>query len=304
MTAPLLEFADLCLELDGRPVLDSIRFTSSGERIGLLGEGRHVLSALHGEVTVSSGKLLIAGVELDQARRTNLFGIARAWPDCGSVPYRFTVREGLTFAAMLSVGSETEARHRSDAALARLGLQHLGERRLGQRVGLEHYLAGLVEAALFEPPVVVVDWPMGVLNADAWARYGTALSRLVQKRRWIVGGAGPARLPVEQAWLGALDQLVFLDGSLCVGVPPGIAQFVRTLLVLAVEPATVERVSENLGFTLEPAAIRVRDGQSTAAYVVELPRDEYGRPCTSAILDWCDQYQLPIVRLEPLEGVC
>jgi ABC-type Mn2+/Zn2+ transport system ATPase subunit len=304
MTCPLLELKELRLERNSRTVLDATNLVSSGDRIGLLGEGRQVMAAFYGEATVTSGSFLVCGVELEQARRCNLFGLARPWPRNGATAYPFTVREGLTLSAMLASSSETDARRRSDAALSQLGLSHFGNQRLGQRLGLEHYLAGLAEAALFESEVLVVDWPLGTLTAEGWARYGTALSRLLTKRRWLAWVSGPARLPVEQAWLGALDQLFLLDGELAVGIVPGTTHFVRTLLVLAATPAEVEQSAESLGLKLEPVGLRVAEGDARAAFVVELPKDEFGRPETSVLLEWCDRHQLAIDRLEPLDTVC
>ena len=71
MTCPLLELKELRLERNSRTVLDATNLVSSGDRIGLLGEGRQVMAAFYGEATVTSGSFLVCGVELEQARRCN-----------------------------------------------------------------------------------------------------------------------------------------------------------------------------------------------------------------------------------------
>jgi ABC-type Mn2+/Zn2+ transport system ATPase subunit len=298
MTAPLLELREVRVERDGRCVLDAVNLVTAGERIGLLGDGRHVIAAFCGEATIASGSVLLCGVELEQARRTHLFGIARPWSNPANVTFPFTVFEGLVLSAMLAGYTESESRKRTEFALELLGLAHFGRQRLGKRVGLDHYLAGLVEAALFEPTVIVVDWPLGNLTADGWARYGTALSRLVSRRRWLTWVSGPTRLPVEQAWVGALDQLFLLDGGFSIGIVPGPTNTARTLLVLGVEASTVEPVMDRLGSKLEPVGFVGTEDEAKSAFVLDLPTDEFGRVMTSTVLEWSDEHQLPIVRLE------
>jgi predicted ABC-type transport system involved in lysophospholipase L1 biosynthesis ATPase subunit len=298
MTAPLLELRAVQIERDGRRVLDAVNLVTSGERIGLLGEGRHVIAAFCGDATIASGSLLLCGVELEEARKTHLFGIARPWSNPANVAFPFTVFEGLVLSSMLAGYTESESRKRTEFALSLLGLAHFGSHRLGKRVGLDHYLAGLVEAALFEPTVIVVDWPLGDLTADGWARYGTALSRLVSRRRWLTWVSGPTRLPVEQAWVGALDQLFLLDGELSIGIVPGLTNTARTLLVLGVEASKVEPIIGTLGIKLDPVGLVTTVGEAKSAYVLDLPTDEFGRVLTSTVLEWSDTHQLPIVRLE------
>jgi hypothetical protein len=82
------------------------------------------------------------------------------------------------------------------------------------------------------------------------------------------------------------------------GLSPGVTHAARTLLVLEVTAAEAMRVSDQLGFKLEPAGYGLAKAETQAAFFVDLPRDEFGRPLTSAILDWCDEHQFPIRRLE------
>ncbi|MGC4068542.1 MAG: hypothetical protein QM784_28610 [Polyangiaceae bacterium] len=304
MSAAVLELRDVSIEEEGRILLDGVRFCSSGERIGLSGAGEHVVRALSGSARVSSGQILIDGIELDVAARSSVFGVATAWDSSAPRKSKLTIEEGLTLTCLLAGDTSGQARRRVRAAFDRLGLRHLAGQRLPARIGLDHHFAGLLEAALFEPKVVVVKWPIGTLFEEAWGRYGTALSLLVSQRRWIVWLTGPARLPVEQAWLGALDQVVYLERNMAAGYAPGTAAVARYLLVIETPREGAMSPESTPGLLLTPAVLRGNSDGNRAAFVAELPRDEFGRPCTSVLLSWCDRHQLPILRLEPLDGIC
>ena len=304
MIAPLLELRDARIDAGERLVIEQLNLCSTAERVGLLGRGRAVFDALCGLVQLTEGDLLVGGVPFGEAMRSHRYACACPWPAPGAKRYDVTVFDGLVYSAMLAGCGAKEAQRRSSAALARLGLAHFAKQRLPARVGLEHYLAGLVEAALFDPEIVVVDWPIAVLTEEAWARYGTALSMLLGRRRFIAWVPGPARLPVERSWVGALDELLFLDGELSAKFATGGAHIMRILLVVAASPTQIQSAVDSSGLALSPVAIRAQTGVARAAFVVELAMDEFGRPCTETVLTWCDRHQLPIVRLEPLGGVC
>jgi hypothetical protein len=304
MSAVALELRDVSIVEEGRTLLDGVTFRSSGERIGLAGAGEYVVRALCGSARVSSGLIAIDGVDLEQASSAGVYGIATAWDDPGSRKSKLTIEEGLTLSCLLAGDTSIQACRRVRIAFQRLGLRHLARQRLPARVGLEHHFAGLLEAALFEPKVVVVKWPIGLLSAEAWGRYGTALSLLLAQRRWIVWVTGPARLPVEQAWIGALDQVIYLERGMAAGYAPGTPSVARVLLVLDTSSDAVIPTTSASGFPLVRAELHGIAGQSRAAFVAELPRDEFGRPCTSLLLSFCDRHQLPILRLEPLDGIC
>jgi predicted ABC-type transport system involved in lysophospholipase L1 biosynthesis ATPase subunit len=304
MSAEVLELRDVTIEEEGRILLDGVSFRSTGERIGLSGAGEHVVQVLCGGARVSSGQILVDGVELEQATGSGVFGVATAWDAPNSRKSKLTIEEGLTLSCLLAGDTASQARLRVRSAFQRLGLRHLAEQRLPARVGLDHHFAGLLEAALFEPKVIVVKWPIGTLSEEAWGRYGTALSLLVSQRRWIVWLTGPARLPVEQAWLGALDQVIYLERGMAAGYAPGTSAVARYLLVLEAPRDAETSPASSPGLLLTPAVLQGSAGAHRAAFVAELPRDEFGRPCTSILLSWCDRHQLPILRLEPLDGIC
>lgn len=297
MSQPLLELDDVRIDLEGRCVLESMTLSTSGDRVGLLGSGRFILEALAGAADVVEGELRVAGVEIQRARDSNLFAVARAWP--GQKQIR--LRDGLTLAALMAGCTAQSAKGHVDRALALLGIEQLGQHKLNTRPRVEHHLAGLAEAALFEPKVVVIDWPIGLLDADSWVRYGTALARLVQHRRWLGYVPVPARLAAEQSWVGALDQLLWLENGMCVELQGSSTERVRVLVVLN---ASIDPLPPGLELAenrLERIRLAHPPSEPRTAFVLELPRDEYGRVMTDPVLAWCDRHGLPLCRLEPLD---
>jgi hypothetical protein len=297
MSNPLLELDDVRIDCDGRCVLESVSLCSSGDRIGLLGQGCFIFEALAGAADVVSGVFRIGGLELSQAREASAFAVARPWPArCNA-----TLREGLVLSALLGGCTNSTAKRRAERAIEMLGIGHLTRQKLTRRPKVDYYLAGLAEAALFEPDTVVVDWPIGLLEPDGWSRYGMALARLIQHKRWLVWVPGPARHVVEQSWIGALDQLLWVENGLSVELLGSHSQRVRTLVVI---DAAIEVLPEGLDeaeLRVSPIRLAAPFGERRTAFVVELPRDEFGRPFTEALLGWCDRHGLPLSRLEPLD---
>jgi len=170
-----------------------------------------------------------------------------------------------------------------------------------RRPKVDYYLAGLAEAALFEPEVVVVDLPIGILEMDGWSRYGTALSRLIQHKRWLAWVSGPVRHAVEHSWIGALDQLLWVENGLSCELSATPAERVRTLVVI---DAALDVLPEGLDteeLRLAPIRLASPYGEKRTAFVVELSKDAFGRPITEPLLGWCDRHSLPLFRLDPLD---
>jgi hypothetical protein len=297
MSHPVLELEDVRIDREGRCVLESISLCSSGDRIGLVGQGLFIFEALAGAADVTSGALRIGGRELAQARETGAFAIARPWP----MRLHATLREGLILSALLGGCTNVAAKQRADRAIEALGLGHLSRQKLLRRPKADYYLAGLAEAALFEPEIVVVDWPIGLLEVDGWSRYGLALSRLIQHKRWLAWVPGPARHAVEQSWIGALDQLLWVENGLSVELSAMPSERVRTIVVI---DRALDVLPEGLdveALQLSPMRPASPHGEQRTAFVVELPRDEFGRPATDTLLGWCDRHNLPLSRLDPLD---
>lgn len=302
--APLLELRDVRIDSSFRPLIESVSFSSSGDRLGLTGRGRAIFDAFCGTATMVSGSIQIQGVSLEEARRSGRFAVATAWPAPGVKRSGLSIVKGLCASALLAGASHTEAKRRAHGALEKLGLTYLAEQRLTAPSGLLHHLAGLAEAALFEPEVFVVDWPIAQLGAEAWARYGTALSKLLERRPFIAWVSGAPQLPVERSWLLALDELVLLDSEWATLVPTGASSQVRTRLIVAGTHSSIEPKLAYLDLAVTQLGERTSNGSVASAYLVDLPRDASGLPRTESILAWSAEHQLPIVQLEPITWVC
>lgn len=300
MSLPLLELQDARIDVEGKCVLDGVTLSTSGERVGLLGQGRFLFDALGGAAEVVAGTIRVRGIELEEARQGSLFAVARPWPARSNV----TLRDGLILSALLGGCSSSAAKIRADAALEALGIAPLGRQKLVRRPKVEHYLAGLAEAALFDPNVVVVDWPVGLLEAEGWARFGTVLSRLIQHRGWLAWVPGPARLPVESAWVGTLDQMLWIEDGFSVELGNSSSNQIRTLVVIDAAFEQLPEVSADGGLQIAPIRLATPQGERRTAFLVDLPRDEFGRPATDLVLGWCDRHGLPLFRLEPLDRGC
>ena len=297
MSQPLLELDDVRIDFEGRCVLESVSLATSGDRIGLLGEGGYLLEALSGAADVASGAFRVLGLDIEEARKSSAFAVARPWQPRANV----SVYDGLVLSALLAGCTHAAAKHRAARAIDCVGLGQLSRQKLTRRPRIDHYLAGLAEAALFEPEVVVIDWPIGLLEQDAWARYGTALSKLIQRRRWAAWVPAPARHAVEQSWIGALDQLLWVESGLCVEMSGKDSERVRALVVIDAVLDALPEGLEQVGLQLLPVRLVSLPGKQQSAYVVELSRDGFGRPITEPLLGWCDRNALPLSRLEPLD---
>ncbi|HEY5955757.1 MAG TPA: hypothetical protein VIV60_04355, partial [Polyangiaceae bacterium] len=244
-----------------------------------------------------SGAMRIGGVPWEEAREAGVFSVARPWAERADV----TLRDGLNLSALLAGCSPRQARERTDTALESIGLVGLARQRWVRRPKVEHYLAGLAEAAIVDSGIVVVQLPIGQLEPDAWARYGTALSRLVEDRRWIMCWPGPARLAVEQSWMGALEQLLWIENGMSVDMGTSANGRVRTLVVVGADLDVLPEGSDAEALRLERVGLARRPGEPRTALVADLSRDASGRPCTEPLLSFCHQHALPIFRLEPLD---
>jgi predicted ABC-type transport system involved in lysophospholipase L1 biosynthesis ATPase subunit len=297
MSATLLELDAARIDKQGRCVLEGVTLRADGDRVGLSGDGTYLLDVLSGAAELASGAMRVGGMPWEEAREAGVFGVARPWAERADV----TLRDGLILSALLTGCTQRQAKQRAEDALNALGLSALAGQKWAKRPRVEHYLAGLVEAALVEPAIVVAELPIGLLEPDAWARYGSALSRLVQERRWLVCLPGPARLPVEQSWVSALDQLLWIENGIGVAVEPSATERVRTLVVVG---GTLDVLPEGFdapSLRLERVGLAARPGEPRTALIADLARDASGRACTEPVLEWCQRHALPIIRLEPLD---
>jgi len=294
MNAPLLRLENARIDQGKRPVFGGLSLETSGDRVGLSAGASVLLDVLEGTAQLVSGRFEVAGQELHRARLAGTVHVARPWSNA----FRGLRFEQALIASLIFAGqSHSLARQRVKAQLDALGLASLARRRLGSRPCAEHYIGGLVESLLLDPLVVAVQWPIGAIDPEGWVRYGSVLARALPRRRWIVGLPQSTELPVELAWRGTLDEVVWTSSrgpSMVCAPDPNQACF----LVEFAEPA--DALVADLRET--EISVQVLPPHSRRLLLV-LPRDPAGHPRTELLVDRCARFSLTLIHLEPLDGL-
>ncbi len=143
--------------------------------VGASGSGKSTLLHLLGTLdTPTSGSLLFEGRDLttlspaEKARFRNrklgfVFQFHHLLPE-------FSTRENVAMQALIAGMPRTEALHRADAALERVGLAHRREHRVTTLSGGERQRAAIARAVLLQPHVLLADEPTGNLDQDTGER--------------------------------------------------------------------------------------------------------------------------------------
>lgn len=294
MNAPLLRLENVRIDQGERPVFAGLSLETSGDRVGLSAGASVLLDVLEGTAQLVSGHFEVAGQALDRARLAGTVHVARPWSNA----FRGLRFEQALVASLILAGqSRSLARQRVEEQLDALGLTSLAKRRLGPRPCAEHYIGGLVESLLLDPPVVAVQWPIGAIDPEGWVRYGSVLARALPRRRWLVGIPQSTELPVELAWFRTLDEVVWISsrgsGMVCAPDPKQ-----ACLLVELAEPA------DALVADLREAEISVQVlSPNSSRLLLVLPREPGGHPRTELLVDRCARFGLTLLHLEPLDGL-
>jgi branched-chain amino acid transport system ATP-binding protein len=193
MTAPLLEIADLSVDLAGRPALRGVSLTlARGEAVGLIGPNgagkSTVLKAVMGLVP-ARGAIRFDGVELGA-----LAPERRAALGIGYAPEGRRVFRGLTVAENLDVAGAADAAARARRTQAALDLfpglrPHLA-RRAWQLSGGQQQMLAIARALIAGPRLLLLDEPSLGLAPVVLEELTPALAR--------IAASGTALLIAEQ----------------------------------------------------------------------------------------------------------
>ncbi|MGB3544586.1 ABC transporter ATP-binding protein [Rubrivirga sp.] len=175
--------------IDGTPILTDVSFeVATGSVAGYVGPNgagkTTTMRLLTGALIADSGRVEVGGVDVkvDPVEVKRRFGYV---PEHGHVYESFTPREYLTFIGRMHRLSEAEITSRTAAHLTFWDLEDAGDRSMvGFSKGMKQKV--LISAALLhDPPVLLLDEPLGGLDAHAVLQTRALLRTLAAKGRTI-----------------------------------------------------------------------------------------------------------------------
>ena len=161
---------DVAFAYDERPVLRRIDFTlEPGDFVGIVGpngSGKSTLIDLvDGLLQPGAGEVLVKGRATRAYRRRDMA------KEIALVPQRFTLDFDLSVREVVDMGSYCRARSGeacldAGATLARLGIEHLVERRFTELSGGEKQLVVLAQALMQQAQLLLLDEPASALDVS------------------------------------------------------------------------------------------------------------------------------------------
>ena len=288
--APTLELHDASLRRAGSTLSPALSFSSSAQRVGLVGDWEPWFQLLVGNAQLATGSARVLGCDLDAALRRGVLGFAACDP---LLPASFTVTQYLQHAARLSHGSAARAAHDATSALDRYGLADLAARPLTRLALHQKRALGVALATLTAPPVVCLEAPLRGLDALAADYMARLCAEAARHSRVIISAPYPESPSPERALLDACDELFLLErGVLAVqGTPASIfAPSGRYSLTVSGENVTAfSRALHEAGCVLTPYS-------QAGEYAVELPAPV----STDLLLDTALDHGVVVLALEPV----
>jgi biotin transport system ATP-binding protein len=163
----MITLTDVCVEKDGRCILNTVSANLSQRRIGVIGRngsGKSTFARLlNGLEKPTSGTVQADGIEKTSNLRRHV-GFVFQNPD-NQIVYPI-VSEDLEFGLKNLKLPKEERNRRIAAMLERLGIPHLAERFTHELSGGEKQLVALAGVLVMEPRTIVFDEPTTLL--DLW----------------------------------------------------------------------------------------------------------------------------------------
>ncbi|WJY98559.1 ABC transporter ATP-binding protein [Corynebacterium fournieri] len=187
----MLELKDITVAFqDGkemRTVLDHLGFTAKpGEITFIVGESGSgkstLLSVAAGLIQPDSGTAQLNGVQVtDEVRRDKIGMIFQQ----ANLIAALNVRDQLLVTDHLR--GLRPRRARADELLAKVGLEGLGDRRMGELSGGQRQRVGIARALMGEPELLLADEPTAALDADRSQDIVRLLRELTEERNIACG---------------------------------------------------------------------------------------------------------------------
>lgn len=187
----MLELKDITVAFqDGkemRTVLDHLDFTAKpGEITFIVGESGSgkstLLSVAAGLIQPDSGTAQLNDVQVtDEVRRDKIGMIFQQ----ANLIAALNVRDQLLVTDHLR--GQRPRRERADELLAKVGLEGLGDRRMGELSGGQRQRVGIARALMGEPELLLADEPTAALDADRSQDIVRLLRELTEERSIACG---------------------------------------------------------------------------------------------------------------------
>ena len=187
----MLELKDITVAFqDGkemRTVLDHLDFTAKpGEITFIVGESGSgkstLLSVAAGLIQPDSGTAQLNDVQVtDEVRRHKIGMIFQQ----ANLIAALNVRDQLLVTDHLR--GQRPRRERADELLAKVGLEGLGDRRMGELSGGQRQRVGIARALMGEPELLLADEPTAALDADRSQDIVRLLRELTEERSIACG---------------------------------------------------------------------------------------------------------------------
>lgn len=182
---PALELHDIAKAYAGRPVLDRLSLAVAGGEyvtvLGPSGSGKStLLRAIAGFEPLDAGDVRIAGASV-AGQPPHGRGVGFVFQSFALFPHLSVadnVAFGLRHRREGAVGDPAERARRVAAALELVGLQGLGERLPAQISGGQKQRVAFARTLIAEPRVVLLDEPLGALDARLRERMMAELRRI------------------------------------------------------------------------------------------------------------------------------
>jgi len=288
VTEPLI-FCERPRLIDSEFALGS--FEAHGQRLVLVGAWGPFFRLLGAQLALGAGSVRILGIDARDAVASGKVGLMLA---DAPLPPAWTLREVLRHGAGLLGLSWRVAAERAAAAAGELGLAELLPKVLSRLDAAERRAAGIAFASLGEPLALALEDPLGGLEPSGQRYVAAVLERAIAARPVLLSVAEVPGSAVEDAFVQASDELLFLGapGLVARGTPLELMAAATTYRIVVLRHADVllNRLSE--------AGYEVRRvmADEMAALVV---RDVLARG-TEPLLEAALSADAPLVELVPL----
>jgi ABC-type multidrug transport system ATPase subunit len=259
----MIEARDLRIDADGSPCVDGLTFSSSGDRVLILGAPRELMLACAGLVPIVRGELRVEG---EDASRALALGRTAACPLDAPLPPNFSPLRYVEWSGRLAGVPRADLREAAEASLAHVGLAMPVIKTPLRRQTRFVRRATQLAAALLPAGATLLVWnPLEDLAPDEARMLEPMLVRALGAVRAIVFAA---RAPRGGALASAVDEAIVLSGStvLAQGSVLEVATRDRRFLVRAM--GDVERFAAAL--TARGARLSASPNTTAAELAVDL----------------------------------